>query len=166
MNKHFIVFLSMLFLAAVSNAQVAVNTDGTLPDNSAMLDVKSTSQGLLAPRMTLAQRNAIASPATGLMIYQTDNLPGFYYNSGNPASPVWVMTGTGSGWGLNGNSGTSGQLTGNFIGTTDNVALFFRVNNQKAGGIDHILSNTSLGYQALNTNNTGDSNIAIGSFGS
>ncbi len=77
MNKHFILFLSMLFLAAVSNAQVAVNTDGTLPDNSAMLDVKSTSQGLLIPRMTLAQRNAIASPATGLMVFQTDNTPGF-----------------------------------------------------------------------------------------
>ncbi|MBK7175263.1 MAG: tail fiber domain-containing protein [Bacteroidales bacterium] len=152
--------LVLLFCGIAAGAQVAVNTDGSTPDNSAMLDVKSTTQGFLSPRMTLVQRNAIISPATGLMIFQTDNVPGFYYNSGSSSTPVWVMTGTGSGWSLTGNSGTSS--TSNFIGTTDNVALLFRVNNQKAGGIDHNLSNTSLGYQALNTNSTGNSNIAIG----
>ncbi|MBK6346535.1 MAG: tail fiber domain-containing protein [Bacteroidales bacterium] len=140
-------------------AQVAINTDGSTPDNSAMLDVKSTSQGLLIPRMTLAQRNAIASPANGLMIYQTDNTPGFYYNSGTPASPAWLISGTGSGWGLTGNSGTSSN---NFIGTIDYTPLFFRVNNHKAGSIEIDYSNTSLGYQSLNANTDGVSNAAFG----
>jgi len=54
------------------NAQVAVNTDGSNADASAMLEVKSTTKGLLPPRMTEAQRNAIANPATGLIVYCTD----------------------------------------------------------------------------------------------
>ena len=60
------------------SAQVSVSNDNSDPDPSAMLDVKSTDKGLLAPRMTLAQRDAISSPATGLLIYQTDEEEGFY----------------------------------------------------------------------------------------
>lgn len=69
---------------------VAINTDGSNADNSAMLDVKSTDAGILVPRLTLSQRNAISSPATGLLIFQTDNTPGFYYNAGSSASPSWI----------------------------------------------------------------------------
>ncbi len=86
---------------------------------------------MLLPRMTQSQRNAISSPATGLMIYQTDNSSGFYYNSGTSGSPVWAMVGSGSGWSLTGNSGTNAGT--NFIGTTDGQPLMFKVNNQKAG---------------------------------
>jgi hypothetical protein len=69
---------------------VGINSDGSSPNASAMLDIKSASSGLLIPRMTLAQRNAISSPAAGLLIYQTDNTPGFYYNAGTPSSPNWI----------------------------------------------------------------------------
>jgi hypothetical protein len=97
-------FLFCLLAIGISiQAQVAVNTDGTAPDNSAMLDVKSTTRGLLAPRMTLAQRNAIVSPATGLMVYQTNGTPGYYYNSGTPAAPAWALVGSNAGqWLTNG----------------------------------------------------------------
>src|ERR1043165_5980463 len=54
----------------------------TTPAASSLLEIKSTSKGVLVPRMTQAQRNAIASPATGLLIFQTDKTPGFYYYSG------------------------------------------------------------------------------------
>ncbi len=54
-------------------AQVGINTDNSLPNSSAMLDVRSTSKGLLPPRMTTMERNAIASPAAGLVIYNTDD---------------------------------------------------------------------------------------------
>jgi trimeric autotransporter adhesin len=156
--------LFCLFILALSmsvNAQVAINTDGSLPDNSAMLDVKSNAKGILLPRMTLAQRNAITSPAVGLMIYQTDNTPGYYYNSGTSAIPAWVISGTGSGWGFTGNSGTTSGI--NFIGTTDNVPLTFKVNNQLAGKIDQFTENTSLGYQSLNANTSGSFNTSLGS---
>jgi hypothetical protein len=55
----------------------------TTPDASSLLEIKSTSKGILIPRMTQTQRNAIATPATGLMIYQTNNTPGFYYYDGS-----------------------------------------------------------------------------------
>jgi trimeric autotransporter adhesin len=176
-----LLFLLFVSFGTIIHAQVAINTDGSSPDNSSMLDVKSTAKGLLLPRMTLAQRNAIASPANGLMIYQTDNSQGFYYNSGTSASPAWVMGGSvsGSGWELTGNSGTSPGT--NFIGTTDNQPLRFRVNNSWAGEIhptsgniflglgageantDGIL-NSSIGDHSLFNNTTGNRNTANGSF--
>ena len=110
MKNVFRQFFVLGFILIIPNlcvfSQVGITTDGSLPDNSAMLEVKSTTKGLLLPRMTQAQRNAIASPAAGLMIYQTDNTPGFYYNSGSSGSPVWVVAGSGTSWGLAGNSGT------------------------------------------------------------
>jgi hypothetical protein len=65
--------LFILFRAIGINAfsQVAINTDGSAPNNSAILDAKSTNKGFLPPRMTAAQQNAIASPAEGLVIYNT-----------------------------------------------------------------------------------------------
>jgi len=60
----------------------------TSPNSSALLDVTSTTKGILVPRMTAAQRNAIASPATGLLIYQTNSTPGFYYYSGSAWTAV------------------------------------------------------------------------------
>jgi hypothetical protein len=60
----FIVFSSILF-----SQNVGINTDGSAPNASAMLDVKSTSKGFLPPRMTLAQRTAIANPPAGLIVW-------------------------------------------------------------------------------------------------
>jgi hypothetical protein len=64
----------LLFLLAgtVSHAQVAITDDNSAPDPSAMLEVKSTTKGLLAPQMTFAQRSAIVNPATGLMVICTN----------------------------------------------------------------------------------------------
>jgi hypothetical protein len=53
-----------------------------------MLDIKSTESGLLIPRMTESQRNNINSPATGLIIYQTDGTAGFYYYNGSAWTAV------------------------------------------------------------------------------
>lgn len=86
------------------SAQVAINTDNLPPDASAMLDVKSVNRGLLVPRMTQAQRNAIANPATGLTIFQTDVTPGLYYNSGTPAVPSWKLVGSNASQWLNNGS--------------------------------------------------------------
>lgn len=105
MNK-WLFCLFLVFLPGIyTMSQVAINTDGSTPDNSAMLDVKSTSKGVLIPRITLAQRNAISSPAAGLLIFQSDNTPGYYYNSGSPSVPVWALVGN--------NAGTFSQWTSN-----------------------------------------------------
>lgn len=63
------------------------------PDPSAVLDLKSDSKGLLIPRLNALQRTVLASPATGLLVYQTDAPEGFYYNKGTPASPNWILLG-------------------------------------------------------------------------
>jgi hypothetical protein len=97
MKKITLILLSLLMAAGSYAQSVSINSDGSAPDASAMLDVKSTSSGFLAPRMTAAQRGAISSPATGLMIYQTDGTTGYYYNSGTPAIPIWTQVGSASG---------------------------------------------------------------------
>lgn len=81
-------FLSGLLLFLSSNAQVAINATGGAPNSSAMLDISSTTKGLLIPSMTLAQRDLIASPATGLLVFQTNGTAGFYYFSGSDWQPV------------------------------------------------------------------------------
>ena len=53
------------------------------------MDLSSTGKGLLVPRMDSLQREGIVGPATGLLIYQTNDVMGFYYNAGTPASPDW-----------------------------------------------------------------------------
>ena len=113
----------LLFFMGVANAQnVGINTSGSTPDESAALDIDFDNKGLLIPRMTEAQRDAITSPATALRIFQTDGTtPGFYYYNGTDWVPIF------SGWSLTGNDGTS--VSANFIGTTDNVGVSFRTNN-------------------------------------
>ena len=81
--KKWIAFVTtMMLFPVLTVAQLAVNTDGSAPHASAMLDVKSTLKGALVPRMTSAQRTGILSPATGLLVYQTDVTPGFYVYDG------------------------------------------------------------------------------------
>lgn len=96
MNKYIlttiIIWLAVIINFTYSQTGVSINTSGNPPDTTSILDISSTTDGILIPRMTEAQRNAILSPAAGLMVYQTDGtLPGFYYNSGTPAVPAWVF---------------------------------------------------------------------------
>ncbi len=93
--KKALLLLLTAFSFQLIQAQVGIGTK--TPNPSAMLEVKATNRGVLIPRLTMTQRNAIKSPANSLLIYQTDNTPGYYYF----ASGVWtrLATGTGSGTG-------------------------------------------------------------------
>ncbi|MEM6347260.1 MAG: hypothetical protein AAF927_25445 [Bacteroidota bacterium] len=71
---------ALLALPLCLQAQVSINETNDDPDPSAMLDVKSTNKGMLIPRMTTAERDAIAQPATGLQIYNTDISTINYYD--------------------------------------------------------------------------------------
>ena len=94
------VLLVVLLMATSVKAQMGIGT--ATPHSSAQLDVSSVLKGFLAPRMTLSQRNAVATPAEGLLVYQTDNTPGFYYYNGT----AWVA--------LSGSGGSAGvDLTSN-----------------------------------------------------
>lgn len=66
-------------VAGSATAQTgSVGIGVAVPNSSAALDISSTTKGLLPPRMTQTQRDAIATPAEGLIVYQTDNTPGIY----------------------------------------------------------------------------------------
>jgi len=83
-----------IFIASTSYGQgMSMNTTGAAADASAMLDVASTTKGFLPPRMTSAQRNAISTPATGLVVYQTDGNMGLYCNNGTSSAPNWQLIG-------------------------------------------------------------------------
>ncbi|OQX75944.1 MAG: hypothetical protein B6D61_09545 [Bacteroidetes bacterium 4484_249] len=114
--KTITILISMVLLTVASSyAQVSITTDGSNPDASAMLDVKSTNSGMLVPRMTATQRDAISNPATGLMVYVTDD-NNFYYFNGTS----WTQFNGGSDgdWSVNGNDMYS-TVSGNVgIGTT------------------------------------------------
>jgi uncharacterized protein (TIGR02145 family) len=68
--KQICTFLAAVLLTASTYAQVGIGT--TTPDASSALDITSTTKGLLIPRMTAAQRDAITTPSQGLIIFCTD----------------------------------------------------------------------------------------------
>jgi hypothetical protein len=72
MKKLSVYIIMLLLFRSVMFAQVGINADNSAPNSSAMLDVKSTTLGLLPPRMTFAQRNAIANPSEGLVVICTN----------------------------------------------------------------------------------------------
>ncbi len=144
-KKHILAIILCVFVITNLLSQVAINTDGTNPDNSAMLDIKSTNKGILIPRMTQAQRNAISLPATGLMIYQTDATPGFYYWNGSS----WIAA--------SGAKKIDDLTDGRYTGFS--VFLGVGAGQNDVGSNNY---NTGVGYQALTSNTTGYSNTANG----
>jgi subtilisin-like proprotein convertase family protein len=86
--KYSFLFICLLFAAhslfSQSNIQqpTSINSDGAAPAASAMLDVQATDKGMLVPRMTTAQRTAIASPAAGLLVFDTTTGSYWFYRSG------------------------------------------------------------------------------------
>ena len=89
--KRLIVFTFLLLWGFVMNSQVGIGTNN--PDMSSMLDVQSTSFGLLIPRMTKLQRVNIQNPANALLVYDEDEKSYFYYDS-IPPNPRWVRIST------------------------------------------------------------------------
>ena len=108
--RKIILSFALISTSVLTHAQVGVGT--TTPDASSVLEVQSTTQGMLTPRMTSAQRAAISAPATGLIVYQTDGIAGFYYFTGI----AWVVLINGES-ALNANNITSGTVSPSRLGT-------------------------------------------------
>lgn len=147
----------ILFINSFIYAQVGVGTitpNAALEINSALPSPSTHKAGLLPPIVALTATNSIATttvgvnvinpngggnPATGTIVYNTNTssvgvnqvTPGYYFFNGT----IWekISTGANKNWQLLGNAGTT--LGTNFIGTTDNVGLDFRTNNNFAATI-------------------------------
>lgn len=85
--KRFFILLTFIISSQIINAQVGIGT--TTPDDSSILEIESTEKGVLIPRVTTAQRNAINSPENSLMVYNTTT-NNYEYNSGTKIFPNWV----------------------------------------------------------------------------
>ena len=127
-------FASFLVFAQAISQNVAVNSNGQAPHTSAILDLSSTSKGLLIPRMTAAQRTAIAGPATGLLVYQTDGTVGLHYYNGNTWVPLNAPNANLAGWSTTGNTAINPATE--YFGTTDNTSVSFRTNGQQRMWLD------------------------------
>tara|TARA_B110000503_G_scaffold10620_1_gene14482 strand:- start:330 stop:794 length:465 start_codon:yes stop_codon:yes gene_type:complete len=92
--KFYINLIFTFFCISATSAQVGIGTE--TPNSSSLLELSSTSKGLLVPRMEEAQKNAISSPAQGLLIFQTNGTVGFYSYDGSN----WLQLIHGSSQGL------------------------------------------------------------------
>lgn len=140
--KTFLLLSLTVLLSQFSKAQsLAINTDGSTAQSSAMLDIKSTTKGLLIPRLTKAEKNAIASPVAGLLIYQTaPDSTGFYYYQNSRWN--WITDhgkSDSSYWGLHGNINMNPPTSNNaglidFINDTYMGTTEFKDLSMIAGG--------------------------------
>jgi len=145
------------------------------PDASSLLEIRSTSKGVLISRMTKTQRDAIASPATGLLIYQTNSTPGFYYYDGT----AWTaFSPKGLNKTLNNLTAPTAINVDLLPGSDNSVNLgtaakawkdIYADSSIYLGGVRFIAYkigtgtfNTAIGSAVLNTNTTGNFNTGIG----
>lgn len=178
MKKLLTLALALSSFAALAQKSDNVGIGTKNPDPSALLDLNSTTKGLLLPRMTEAQRDAIKNPVAGLIVYQVDQTIGVYTYDGTTWQPSGAKVGstlTSGDWSLQGNiiDGTD------FLGSTNGASLVFKVNNLRSGLIDFGFGNTLFGYragialsgaqnnlaqgnQALQATTTGSYNVALG----
>lgn len=139
-------------------AQVAINTNSANPHPTAMLDISSTTRGLLIPRMSFGEMSAIVSPAEGLLVYVNSGATGLYqYRSGN-WEKLFSFNGTLS------NGGVLFGLNGTFSQSTNH---FFWNEAQKYLGLGTNTPNAPLTVSSLlpPTGNGGNSNWIVANIG-
>ncbi len=161
MKCFFYVAILIIICNTVDAQSLAINTTGATANTSAILDVSSTTKGVLVSRMTKAQKNAIATPANGLLVYQgAPDSVGFHYYNGSQW--IWLNPsgGASNDWSLTGNTGTDTAV--NFMGTTNNMPLRFKQNNLMVGQWNINNGTYFLGEWAGRSNTTGSHNIGIG----
>lgn len=144
---HTTLILALFFSGHIFTQNVGINANGVAPNVSAMLDIDvsslATKTGLLIPRLTLVEKtamNPLPAAAQGLIVYQTNGIEGFYYNTSITTTPNWIYllpsSSSGAGWTITGNAGSTASsavygasVNNNFIGTTDNIDFVFATNN-------------------------------------
>jgi hypothetical protein len=160
MNRKLLILCVLLLISYCSFPQ-GVGIGTTNPDASAALDITHAAKGLLIPRMGTTAILSIPAPAKGLMVFDS-LLNQLMMNTGSAAVPNWQpVTGSAAGWDLSGNLGTN--PLSQYIGTSDNQPLRFRINNIQSGELNPQTGDIFWGLRSGLHNSGGFSNIAIGS---
>lgn len=156
-NRLKTVALSLVLLSSTASyAQNNVGINTSSPNPSAALDVTSSTQGVLVPRMLSSDRSAITSPATGLLVYQTDGTAGFYYYNGS----AWVALGSGGSATTDASLLTAGTLADARL--SSNVTLKGNTFNT-ANNLVSLNGSTQLpAVSGVNLTNLNASNLASG----
>ena len=166
---HRVLFAAALVAGASFSAQAqGVGIGTTAPDASAALDIVSSSKGALLPRVAVA--TGIASPATGLLVFQTGNPAGFYSNAGTAAAPAWLQLNVVGGAGDNLGNHTATQalnlganvLTGTCASVGSAVGVGVRADGGLNLGQNTAGNNVYVGYQAGAAVTTGSANLFVG----
>ncbi len=124
MKKYILLLLCIILLQTQLKAQIGISATNSPPNASAMLDVSSTTKGLLPPRMTSVQRGNIPTPANGLLVFDTDTQSYWFRQSGawtelpkgGSTNNYWQLNGLGGNEITNTNSG--GFWSQNAVGLT------------------------------------------------
>ena len=164
----FLLFFSFFFFTGYGQNGVAINTTGNSADASAILDLTdlTISKGLLLPQVS--STGSVNSPATGLIVYQTNSLAGIYCNIGTKASPNWIQLSSSSGNGnyiLNQNGSIQTPGTFNIAGTGALVGLTNTNSLTSYGGAINLNANATNSTFATNINTNGDGTVTIGGSG-
>ena len=125
-------FFSLLFIgfSITANAQNNMGVGTTAPDASSVLDISSNSKGLLIPRLDNTQEGAVASPANGLLLYNTTQNRLKFYNGGwKPVSP-WSLNGVNASF-----TGGNVETTGNFLLNNTSPTIYLQDTDHKSGMI-------------------------------
>jgi parallel beta-helix repeat protein len=167
MYKPYLLLAGVLLATTGAFAQ-SVGVGTAAPAATAMLEVASTTKGMLVPRMTLAQRTAISSPAQGLLVYQTDGAQaGFYYNASatSTANWLWLPDKTTSGDNLgNGTATTAVKLAGNTLSNngTGGISITDAGNVTVTGNSTVTGASSVAGNSAVTGNGTVAGTLAVG----
>lgn len=155
MKKILTILISTGFAATSFAQNVGIGSASFTPSSDALLELRSTSSGFLMPKMTEAERDAISSPNEGLMIYQTNNTPGYRYYDGS----AWIPFGAGAADNFGNHVASQNIVVGEGLGIVDSDEDT-KIQVEESSDDDHIRFDVA-GAEAMLIDNA--QNVGIGS---
>ncbi|WP_395046202.1 hypothetical protein [Flavobacterium sp.] len=120
------IFCSLILFFSVNKVTAQIGIGTVTPNVSSLLDITSTTKGMLTPRMTTVQRDAIVTPADGLIVYDTDFKSFYHYNV---ATSTWIRIG----------SDVNGRTKYKLIKSTDVLATVLATELAAGGGTKYLM---------------------------
>ncbi|TRX35259.1 ice-binding family protein [Flavobacterium restrictum] len=147
---------SFLMISPMVNSQVGIGT--TTPDASSILDIQSNDKGVLLPRLTTVERDAIGTPANGLIVYNTTTSNFNYYNAGWKYFIIDITLPANGGTGIANDNASTLTLSGGFpttIATTASTVVILPTTGTLYGTATGSITSTQLTHSVTDETGTG-----------